>query len=109
MNLSGARFEFRIERASHFIRAEGIKLMLHHRLAHCHKSFSIFLLSLVLLGTSSIIHGQTQRGPSDTVREFYKAMREHRFKEAWSLTIYKSAVETLTAEEMEDLRPDFED
>jgi len=42
------------------------------------------------------------------VREFYKAMREHRFKEAWALTIYKSAVDDLTAEEMEDLRPDFE-
>lgn len=51
----------------------------------------------------------TQRGPSDVVREFYKAMREHRFKEAWALTIYKSAVVDLTADEMEDLRADFED
>jgi hypothetical protein len=50
-----------------------------------------------------------QRGPSDVVREFYKAMREHRFKEAWALTIYKSAVADLTADEMEDLRSDFED
>ena len=99
----------RIERASHFVKAEGIKLMLNHRFARSHNYFSIFLLSLVMLGTTFVIHAQTQRGPSDTVREFYKAMREHRFKEAWSLTIYKSAVETLTAEEMEDLRPDFED
>jgi hypothetical protein len=51
----------------------------------------------------------TVRAPSDVVREFYKAMREHRFKEAWSLTIYKTAVQDLNAEEMEDLRPDFED
>lgn len=42
------------------------------------------------------------------VREFYKAMREHRFKDAWTLTIYKSAIDDLTKEEMEDLRPDFE-
>jgi hypothetical protein len=43
------------------------------------------------------------------VREFYKAMREHRYKDAWSLTIYKPAVSDLSAEEMEDLRADFED
>ena len=49
-----------------------------------------------------------ERGPTDVVREFYKAMRERRFKEAWSLTIYKAAVQDLTAEEMEDLRPTFE-
>jgi hypothetical protein len=49
------------------------------------------------------------RSPSDVVREFYKAMREHRFKEAWALTIYKPAVSDLTPEEMEDLRADFED
>lgn len=49
------------------------------------------------------------RTPSDVVREFYKAMREHRFKEAFSLTIYKSAVEGLTAEETELLRPGFEE
>jgi hypothetical protein len=51
----------------------------------------------------------TQRTPSDVVREFYKAMREHRFKDAWSMTIYKPAVEGLTAEEMEDLRSTFEE
>ena len=35
-------------------------------------------------------------------------MREHRFKDAWAMTIYKPAVEDLSAEEMEDLRSDFE-
>lgn len=49
------------------------------------------------------------RTPSDVVRDFYKAMREHRFNEAFALTIYKSAVEGLSAEEMEDLRPGFEE
>ena len=49
------------------------------------------------------------RTPSDVVREFYKAMREHRFKEAFAFTIYKSAVEGLNAEEMEILRPGFEE
>lgn len=74
----------------------------------------IVLLAIVLSmipsgGASSINAQQTQLGPSDVVREFYKAMRARRFKDAWSLTIYKSAVADLTAEEMEDLRSDFEE
>ncbi len=48
------------------------------------------------------------RSPSDTVREFYKAMREKRFREAFALSIYKPAIEGLKPEEFEDLRPDFE-
>src|SRR5712692_251277 len=69
----------------------------------------IAILLLILLGSPFAGRAQTQRGPSEVVREFYKAMHEHRFKDAWSLTIYKSAVADLTAEEMEDLRTDFED
>ncbi len=66
-------------------------------------------LSIALLATfCASAHGvsaQTApRTPSDVVREFYKAMREHRFKDAWSMTIYKPAIEDLTADEMEDLR-----
>ena len=49
-----------------------------------------------------------QRSPSDTVREFYKAMREKRFREAWALSIYQPAVEGLTQEEWNELLPDFE-
>lgn len=71
--------------------------------------FSVAALFLTLFATSLAVQGQTQRAPSDVVREFYKAMREHRFKEAWALTIYKPAVEDLTAEEMEDLRTTFEE
>jgi hypothetical protein len=75
----------------------------------CGRAFwSISLLAIVLAGASAVM-AQTPRTPSDTVREFYKAMREHRFKEAFALTIYKPAVDGLNAEEMEDLRPDFED
>lgn len=46
--------------------------------------------------------------PSDTVREFYKLMRERRFREAFALSIYAPAVSGLSTEEYEDLRPDFE-
>lgn len=48
------------------------------------------------------------RSPSDTVREFYKAMREKKFREALSMSIYKPAIEPLKPQEFEDLRPDFE-
>jgi len=48
------------------------------------------------------------RSPSDTVREFYKAMREKRFREAFNMSIYKQAIEPLKPQEFEDLRPDFE-
>lgn len=50
----------------------------------------------------------SSRSPSDTVREFYKAMREKRFRDAFGMSIYKPAVEGLSAQELEDLRPDFE-
>ena len=83
--------------------------MFHFRFSHSHLFLSIALLAIALFGSVSGAVAQTPRTPSDIVREFYKAMREHRFREAWSLTIYKPAVEGLTAEEMEDLRADFED
>lgn len=82
--------------------------MLNYRKTRFHSLLLTFLLLTLGLATPVLVQGQTQRGPSDVVREFYKAMREHRFKEAWALTIYKSAVDGLSAEEMEDLRPDFE-
>lgn len=48
------------------------------------------------------------RSPSDTVREFYKAMRERKFREAFDLSIYKPAIDPLKPQEFEELRPDFE-
>lgn len=48
------------------------------------------------------------RSPSETVREFYKRMRERKFTEAFALSIYKPAIEGLTAAELDELRPDFE-
>src|SRR5258705_3542386 len=48
------------------------------------------------------------RSPSDTVREFYKAMREKRFREAFDLSIYKPAIDPLKPQEFAELQPDFE-
>jgi hypothetical protein len=42
------------------------------------------------------------------VREFYKALSEKRFRDAFVISTLKGAVEGLSNEEFEDLRPDFE-
>lgn len=49
-----------------------------------------------------------QGSPSEAVRNFYKAIREKRFREAMMMTNMKAAVESLTLEETNDLAPDFE-
>lgn len=64
-------------------------------------------LLLALLASSSSVLAQT-RTPTETVREFYKMMREKKFREAFGMSIYRPALEGLTAQEFEDLRPDFE-
>lgn len=51
---------------------------------------------------------QNTRTPSETVREFYKALGEKRFRDAFAISTLKGAVEGLSNEEWEDLRPDFE-
>ena len=83
--------------------------MFHTRYRDRLAFLSVILLGVLAVGAFLSSFAQTQRTPSDVVREFYKAMHEHRFKEAWALTIYKPAVENLNADEMEDLRPDFEE
>jgi len=42
------------------------------------------------------------------MREFYRMMREKKFREAFGLSIYRDAIEGLSTQEFEDLRPDFE-
>src|SRR5262244_2130080 len=65
--------------------------------------FTAILLSLSLLFTQT-----APRTPTDTMREFYRLMREKQFREAFGLSIYRPAIEGLSAQEFEDLRPDFE-
>jgi hypothetical protein len=42
------------------------------------------------------------------MREFYRMMREKKFREAFGISIYRPAIEGLSTQEFEDLRPDFE-
>lgn len=46
--------------------------------------------------------------PADTVRVFYKNLREKRFREAMFLTNLRPAIEGVTDAEMKDLQVDFE-
>jgi hypothetical protein len=76
------------------------------------RSLSTIMVALCLLVTSAglVASAQTSqpRTPTETVREFYRLMRERKFVEAFALTIYKPAIEGLSTEEFAELRPDFE-
>jgi hypothetical protein len=66
------------------------------------------LLLVSCVGAEAFAQNNSARTPTETVREFYKWMRERKFSEAFHLTIYTPAIEGLSAEEFEELRPDFE-
>jgi hypothetical protein len=77
------------------------------------RALSMLVASLALFigAAGPLVLAQTsgaQRTPTETVREFYRLMRERKFNEAFALTIYKPAIEGLSAQEMDELRPDFE-
>src|SRR6059036_21091 len=110
MKFRGALAISTVGRASYLVQLKDSDRMYQSRLFTRHCLLSIALLAAAFCAGAHDVSAQaTPRTPSDVVREFYKAMREHRFKDAWSLTIYRPAVEGLTAEEMEELRVDFEE
>ena len=72
---------------------------------------AIFISALLLTLSSAGAHAQASapaRTPSDTVRDFYKALYEKRFRDAFSISIYKSAIEGLSQKEFDEFRSDFE-
>lgn len=64
--------------------------------------------ALLLAVTATGFAQSAQRTPTETMREFYRMMREKKFREAFGISIYRPAVEGLSPQEFEDLRPDFE-
>lgn len=71
--------------------------------------FGALLTVVALFAFSLTVRAQKlERSPSDTVREFYKAMREKRFREGFDLSIYGPAIDGLKPQEFQDLQPDFE-
>ena len=70
----------------------------------------LFVLAVLALPSWSPLSAaqNPERSPSEAVREFYKTMRERKFREAFAMSIYQPAIEGLKPAEFEDLRPDFE-
>lgn len=64
--------------------------------------------ALLLAVTTAGLAQSMQRTPTETMREFYRMMREKKFREAFGISIYRPAIEGLSTQEFEDLRPDFE-
>jgi len=62
----------------------------------------------VLSGSSVALAQGTTRSPTETMRQFYQMLREKKFREAFVMSIYRPAIEGLSPQELEDLRPDFE-
>ena len=76
--------------------------------------FRLALAGILFFGAAHVfppgLAGQknSARSPSQTVIEFYKAMRERRFREAFAMSIYQPAIEGLSQGDFEDLQPDFD-
>jgi hypothetical protein len=70
---------------------------------------TVFCLVLVVLVGSAGARAQSAPlSPTETTRQFYQLLREKKFREAFVLSIYRSAIESLSPQEFEELRPDFE-
>ena len=67
---------------------------------------SLFLL-LALTGSTALAQSPP-RTPTETTHQFYQLLREKKFREAFVMSIYRSAIEGLSTQEFEELRPDFE-
>lgn len=73
------------------------------------RSVAAAVVLIVVSASVSIAQPQSQQvSPSDTVRSFYKLMREKKFREAFALSIYGPAIDPLSQTEFEDLRVDFD-
>ena len=66
------------------------------------------LIIAALAGLSPVFAQNPPRTPTETTRAFYKMMREKKYREAFAISMYQPAMDGLTAQEFEDLRPDFD-
>ena len=69
------------------------------------RAITFLLLSVLFAGG---VLAQTPRTPTETMREFYRMMREKKYREAFGISIYRQALEGLSNQEYEDLKPDFD-
>ncbi|HSO76015.1 MAG TPA: hypothetical protein VLU47_14365, partial [Blastocatellia bacterium] len=68
------------------------------------KTLAAFALGLMI---AAVVPAQKPGSPTQTVMNFYRALREKRYVEGFRQSIYRGAIEGLTAAELQDLEPDF--
>jgi hypothetical protein len=72
------------------------------------KRIAGLVLLIALAGSVVLAQNPPARSPTETTRRFYQLMREKKFREAFELSIYRPAIDSLSPQEFEELRPDFE-
>jgi hypothetical protein len=68
----------------------------------------VALIVATLTTFSTAVAQNAPRTPTETTRAFYTMMREKKYREAFAMSIYQPAIEGLSAQELEELRPDFD-
>ena len=66
------------------------------------------LCCALLIATFTGVAQSQQRSPTDTTRDFYRLMREKKYREAFAISIYRQAIEGLSTDEFNDLKTDFD-
>jgi len=66
------------------------------------------LLIAITTGGAAPFAQTPPRTPTETMRDFYRMMREKKYREAFGISIYREAIEGLSSQEYEDLKPDFD-
>jgi hypothetical protein len=69
---------------------------------------SLLCCAVIIACFSPVIAQNPPRTPAETTRVFYSMMREKKYREAFAMSIYQPAMEGLTAQEFDELRPDFD-
>jgi hypothetical protein len=67
----------------------------------------IILILIISAGVLSVSAQKQAASPTETVIGFYHALKEKHYIEGFKHSIYRKAIEGLTASELQDLEPDF--
>ncbi len=69
----------------------------------------VLVIGSVWLATATVFaQEKTVETPSSTVRKFYELLRHKQYLEGFSISVYRTALEGLKEEELQELVPEFE-
>lgn len=66
------------------------------------------LIVATVAGWSTAVAQNPPRTPTEVTRAFYTMLREKKYRDAFAMSIYQPAMDGLSTQEFEDLRPDFD-